>query len=118
MTVAGTSPPASTVPGSKAAESSKCRKCGKHMDPALSYCGHCGTRVHIGAEDACRSCGATYVKGADLFCSRCGTRVGQRVSVSTRAAEVASGNPQTFVGPSIAVLDEQGQSSQTFGLDR
>ncbi|HEU4996855.1 MAG TPA: zinc ribbon domain-containing protein, partial [Gemmatimonadaceae bacterium] len=97
------------MPGSKAAESAKCRKCGKHIDPALAYCGHCGTRVNPGTEEhACPSCSASYVKGVDLFCSRCGTRVGQRVSVSTRTAGFAPGQPAPAGGPSIAVLDEQG----------
>jgi pSer/pThr/pTyr-binding forkhead associated (FHA) protein len=114
MTVVGsTSPtPASTGPGTK------CRKCGRNVDPGLPYCGHCGTKVSTQTEEsACRNCGAKYVKGVDLFCSSCGTRVGERVSISTtsQAALEVSMRPS---GPSIAVLDEQGQPSKFFGLDR
>jgi len=72
-------------------------------------------------ESSCRSCGTSYVKGADLFCSKCGTRVGERVSVSTRAPSgvaVLDTSMEPSVGPSIAVLDEQGQPSKYFALDR
>jgi len=127
MTVVGTSStPASTVPGTHAAQSGqKCRKCGKHTDPSMPFCGHCGTRVLATVEEStCRNCGATYVKGADLFCSKCGTRVGERVSISTRVP-AGGGTGMAMLdslavnfGPSIAVLDEQGQTTKVFGLDR
>ena len=110
------------MPASKPAESGgKCRKCGKSIDPSLPYCGHCGTRVLASVEEnTCRHCGATYVKEADLFCSKCGTRVGERVSISTRAPAgiAALESLSRASGPTIAVLDEQGQPSKLFALDR
>jgi len=96
----------------------KCRKCGKHTDPSLPYCGHCGTRVLASVDEGkCKSCGASYMKGEDLFCTKCGTRVGERISVSTRAPSGVA-RDSLGPGPTIAVLDESGQPAKFFALDR
>ena len=98
-----------------------CGKCGKPTNPALSFCGHCGTRATttFGAAE-CTTCGAAYVEGADLFCARCGTRVGQRVSVEINNAfgSLMRGTQGTDSFPRIALLNEHGDVSTTFSLDR
>jgi pSer/pThr/pTyr-binding forkhead associated (FHA) protein len=95
-----------------------CRKCGKHVEASTPFCGNCGTRVAEQAnEGTCRNCRATFVKGVDLFCASCGTRVGERVSISTSSHDALSINLRP-TGASIAVLDEQGQPSQFFKLER
>ena len=65
----------------------------------------------------CRKCGRAYVPGVDLFCASCGTRVGERVSISTNFSADLALNMRPS-GPSIAVLDEQGQPSKVFALDQ
>ena len=98
-----------------------CGKCGKPTNPALSFCGHCGTRATttFGAAE-CTTCGAAYVEGADLFCARCGTRVGQRVSVEINNAfgSLMRGTQGTDSFPRIALLNEHCDVSTTFSLDR
>jgi len=64
----------------------------------------------------CKKCGRAYTPGIDLFCSSCGTRVGERVSVSVNVDAALAVNMRAS-GPSIAVLDEQGQPSKIFALD-
>jgi pSer/pThr/pTyr-binding forkhead associated (FHA) protein len=101
-----------------AASDVKCRKCGRSTDARLPYCGHCGSRLgDLVDESACRNCGATYVKGADLFCANCGTRVGERVSVATKSQTDLSVRMRAS-GASIAVLDEAGRPSKVFTLER
>jgi predicted component of type VI protein secretion system len=86
------------------------------VDEELPFCPHCGNRVMAGAdENSCKSCGARYVKGADLFCSKCGTRVGERVSLIKPTAAVIG---VTKTGPRIAILDERGEPANIFHLDR
>jgi len=100
----------------------KCRKCGKSVEANAAFCSSCGTRVVDKIEDgSCPGCGAAYSKGLDLFCARCGHRVGQRVSLVTRAAGAASIPPAAAArlsGPRIAVLDERGEANKVFTLDR
>jgi pSer/pThr/pTyr-binding forkhead associated (FHA) protein len=94
----------------------KCRKCGNNTDSLLPYCGYCGTRVApLMDEKSCRNCAAPYVKGVDLFCCRCGTRVGERVSVVKHTSALI--NPRQG-GPSISILDERGDPTSVFSLDR
>ena len=108
------SDPDSTLP----VPGSKCRKCGHNIDSRYPYCAACGTRVVMQLkESACRSCGRAYVKGVDLFCSGCGTRVGERVSVVKPLSAVIDGK-QRESGPRIAILDERGEPSSVFELDR
>jgi hypothetical protein len=96
----------------------RCRKCNHNTDPKYPFCANCGTRVVAQAQEmACRNCNATYVKGADLFCSTCGTRVGERVSVVKPVSAVIDGMARES-GPRIAILDERGEPSSVFELDR
>lgn len=69
-------------------------------------------------EGACRECGATYTRGADLFCSKCGHRVGERVSLVSAAQNTALFAGMRLSGPRIAILDERGEPSKQFALDR
>lgn len=105
-----------------AAATARCRKCGKGVDPAGTFCAYCGTRIAEKIEDgSCPGCGATYAKGSDLFCARCGYRVGERVSLVTRAPGAQSIPPAAVArlsGPRIAVLDERGDAAKMFTLDR
>jgi pSer/pThr/pTyr-binding forkhead associated (FHA) protein len=95
----------------------KCRKCGKTVDGSLAFCGHCGTRVVLEIEEnSCPNCGTRYVKGGDLFCANCGTRVGERVSLVKPTAAIISAGRES--GPRISILDERGEPSTTFTLDR
>lgn len=108
--------PDTRVEAGEADHRTRCRKCNKHTDATLPYCGHCGTRLTAQLDEkVCRNCAAPYVKGIDLFCSKCGTRVGERVSiVKPTSALINSRNS----GPSISILDERGDATSTFSLDR
>jgi pSer/pThr/pTyr-binding forkhead associated (FHA) protein/predicted amidophosphoribosyltransferase len=93
-----------------------CRNCGKAADATLPYCGHCGIKLRPGADEKnCRNCAAPYTRGIDLFCNKCGTRVGERVSVVKHTSALIDARPS---GPSISILDEGGDPSSTFSLDR
>jgi len=55
------------------------------------------------------------------FCGHCGTRIGERVSVSTRApsaAAIGGEGEAVSAGPRISVLDEEGYPAKYFALDR
>lgn len=94
----------------------QCRKCTKPTDANLPHCGHCGTRLAAQADEkTCRHCAAPYDKDIDLFCSRCGTRVGDRVSVLKHTSALINSADS---GPSISILDERGDPTSTFSLDR
>ena len=98
-----------------------CPKCAKPVDANLPFCGHCGTRVvNAVSTGSCWTCGATYTEGVDLFCARCGTRVGQRVSVEVNNAfgTLVIGAKNRETGPKLALLNETGEVTSTFTLDR
>lgn len=102
-------------------EGEKCRKCGKHVEPHVPFCAHCGTRISDKVEEgSCPDCGAGYAKGSDLFCAKCGYRVGERVSLVTKAHGTTGviGSNMRLSGPRIAILDERGEPSKMFVLDR
>jgi pSer/pThr/pTyr-binding forkhead associated (FHA) protein len=95
----------------------QCRKCHQAVQADHPFCGYCGTRVVAKIEEsACRNCGSKYVKGSDLFCATCGTRVGDRVSVMKPTTALVGNAPGG--GPAISILDERGEPSKTFTLDR
>ena len=103
------------------ASSNVCPKCAKPVDASLAFCGHCGTKVTSEVSTGtCSTCGVTYTQGVDLFCARCGTRVGQRVSVEVNNAfgTLVLGAKSREAGPRLALLDESGEVSSTFLLDR
>lgn len=104
------------VVGNTVAESGlKCRKCGSSVHVTEPFCPHCGTRVVDKPEEgSCPECGAKYARGADLFCARCGHRVGERVSVQTKII----GSNMRASGARLALLDERGEPSKIFTLDR
>ena len=105
---------AATIP-LKTGTQEKCRKCGHDVDANEPYCAHCGTRVS-GAQgtNQCKNCKTPFVKGVDTFCNNCGARVGERVSLVNKLAPII--DPHT--GPAVAVLDERGDPSKIFSLDR
>ncbi len=88
----------------------------------MPFCGLCGTKVTSEVSTGgCTACGATYTKGVDLFCARCGTRVGERVSVEITNAFgtlVLGAKSRAVTGPRLALLNEAGEVSSTFSLDR
>ncbi len=93
----------------------RCRKCGSTVSSAEPFCSHCGTRVVDKPEEgSCPDCGVKYTRGVDLFCSRCGHRVGERVSVQTKII----GSNMRASGARLALLDERGEPSKIFTLDR
>jgi pSer/pThr/pTyr-binding forkhead associated (FHA) protein len=97
-----------------------CPRCARTTDPALPFCGHCGTRVfgEAGA-GSCASCGAAYTEGVDVFCGRCGNRVGQRVSVNLRMTpELSMHMERTSGGPRLSLIGDNGNVTKTFTLDR
>ena len=115
----------SSAAASHAPVAEKCRKCGKSVDADAPFCAYCGTRISDTIEEGmCPGCGAGYARGSDLYCAKCGYRVGDRVSLVTRA--VPGGGSDTAVlgsgmrlsGPRIAILDERGEPSKVFALDR
>ena len=123
-------PPASTTaevhsaPGMRAspgAQATTCPKCAKGVAAGLPFCGHCGTKVtNEVSNGTCWTCGNTYTKGIDLFCARCGTRVGERVSVEVNQAfgTLVMGAKARETGPRLSLLNEAGEVTSTFVLDR
>ena len=117
LPVAGAGSLASTVPNGQ--PGAACRKCGRHTDPSAPFCAHCGTKVVDKLEEgSCPGCGAKYAKGSDLFCAKCGYRVGERVSLVTKSQTSALFSGMRLSGPRIAILDERGEPSKQFTLDR
>ncbi len=97
------------------AEAPRCRKCGSSVNPKEPFCSHCGTKVVDKVEEgACGECGNAFERGQDMFCSRCGHRVGQRVSIQTKVI----GSNMRASGARLALLDERGEPSKIFTLDR
>lgn len=93
----------------------RCRKCGAGVNATVPFCAQCGTKVVDKVEEgACAECGAAFQKGQDMFCARCGHRVGQRVSIQTKVI----GSNMRASGARLALLDERGESSKIFTLDR
>jgi pSer/pThr/pTyr-binding forkhead associated (FHA) protein len=117
--VSASSVPAGERPrGGSAYPGPKCRKCGHTTDARYAFCANCGTRAAGQAQEStCRNCGRPYVKGADTFCSSCGTRVGERVSVVKPLSAVIDAKLRAS-GPRLAILDERGEPSSVFELDR
>jgi pSer/pThr/pTyr-binding forkhead associated (FHA) protein len=104
--------------GGSAFPGPKCRKCGHTTDARYPFCANCGTRAAGQAqESACRNCGRPYVNGADTFCSSCGTRVGERVSIVKPLSALIDAKLRAS-GPRLAILDERGEPSSVFELDR
>lgn len=98
-----------------------CPKCAKAVDPSLPFCGHCGTKVGpAGVSASCGTCGAGYASGIDLFCARCGTRVGDRVQKDgpSNYGALVLGGKKRDIGPRLSVLDEEGQATASYTLDR
>jgi pSer/pThr/pTyr-binding forkhead associated (FHA) protein len=97
-----------------------CPKCARTTDPALPFCGHCGSKV-VGEAEAgtCGQCGAPYVEGIDVFCGRCGNRVGQRVSINMRMTpELSMAVDRSTGGPRLSLIGDSGNVTKTFTLDR
>ena len=114
---AGSAGSAGSAGAATMAVGQKCRKCHKTVETDHAFCGFCGTRVVAKVEEnSCRNCGAPYVKGGDLFCASCGTRVGDRVSIVKPTTAIIGGGRTSL--PSISILDERGEPSKTFTLDR
>jgi len=112
------SPNAAALPFAPAtvAREITCPRCAKPTDADLPFCGHCGTRVVINAEElACGKCGASYTKGVDLFCSRCGNDLKQRVSAAADESETTSPRAST---PRLALLGEAREVIETYALER
>jgi predicted component of type VI protein secretion system len=106
--------------GKAVAGAPACPRCAQRVEAGLPFCGHCGTRVVVSDSTAlCSACGAPFVEGVDVFCARCGQRVGERVSLEEDAlgAPIAGGRHRT-TGPRVALLDESGEVSARFSLDR
>lgn len=80
-------PPTRVAPGATA-PASTCPRCGKTVDPALPFCGHCGSRI--------------------------GQRVSREVSIG---ATQAMGAHLRETGPRIALLDDTGNVSARYTLD-
>jgi pSer/pThr/pTyr-binding forkhead associated (FHA) protein len=109
--------PARMSPGG----STTCPKCAKSVAAGLPFCGHCGTKVtNEVSNGTCWTCGNSYTKGIDLFCARCGTRVGERVSVEINNAfgTLVMGAKSRETGPRLSLLNESGDVTSTFVLDR
>jgi pSer/pThr/pTyr-binding forkhead associated (FHA) protein len=108
-------------PALRANAPTTCPKCAKSVAAGLPFCGHCGTKVtNEVSSSTCWSCGNSYTKGIDLFCARCGTRVGERVSVEINNAfgTLVMGAKNREIGPKLALLNESGDVTSTFVLDR
>ncbi len=114
--------PAGAVSGSGAqAHTAACPRCHKQNDASLPFCGHCGTRMDASlASGSCWTCGNAYTEGVDLFCSHCGTRVGQRVSVEVNDSfdAMMKGGKHADSGPRVALLDEAGNITRIYTLER
>ena len=104
------------------AATNPCPKCAQPVSASMPFCGFCGTKVtNEVSTGSCWTCGAAYTQGVDLFCARCGTRVGQRVSVEVNNALgtlVLGAKSRAATGPRLALLNEAGEVTSTFSLDR
>ena len=115
----GLTPPTRLSP---MAATSACPKCAQPVAASMPFCGFCGTK--LGTEvstGSCWTCGNAFTQGMDLFCARCGTRVGQRVSVEINNAFgtlVLGAKSRAVTGPRLALLNEAGEVTSTFSLDR
>ena len=115
MGPAGAPPAAVSAPAATIADSIRCRKCGTSVSANEPFCAHCGSKVVDKVEEgACAECGSPFQRGMDMFCSRCGHRVGQRVSIQTKII----GSNMRASGARLALLDERGEPSKVFTLDR
>ena len=115
----GLAPPTRVSP---MAATNPCPKCAQPVNASMPFCGFCGTKVTSEVSTgSCWTCGAAYTQGVDLFCARCGTRVGQRVSVEVNNAFgtlVLGAKSRAATGPRLALLNEGGEVTSTFSLDR
>ena len=115
---AGSAGTSARMPRAGSPFKTKCPRCAKAIDPALPFCGHCGTRV--GAPEAtgrCDACGAGYLADVDIFCGQCGARVGKRVSKETGPFSALGAKVREH-GPRIALLDDEGHPSANYVLER
>ena len=104
-----------SVPSAAIADGPRCRKCGNSVSPREPFCAHCGTKVVDKVEEGtCAECGGPFERGVDMFCRRCGHRVGNRVSIQTKVI----GSNMRASGARLALLDERGEPSKIFTLDR
>jgi pSer/pThr/pTyr-binding forkhead associated (FHA) protein len=102
----------------RARDTIACPRCAKATAADLPFCGHCGTRVVLNAEElACGKCGASYSKGVDLFCSRCGNDLKQRVSAAADDSHVPHAD-QPSSGPRLSLIGETREIIETYTLER
>lgn len=91
------------------------------IDPALPFCPQCGVRVApaptAGAQ--CTSCGNPVKLGADKFCAKCGARVHTATEAppKTKGTAVFTARGAGTAPPSLALIDDAGNTKQTFTLD-
>ena len=99
-----------------------CPKCAQPVAASMPFCGFCGTKVGTEVSTgSCFTCGNAFTQGIDVFCARCGTRVGQRVSVEISKAVgtlVLGSKSRAATGPRLSLLNESGEVTSTFSLDR
>ena len=116
-----------------------CAFCGQEHEGLARYCSDCGKpltnsaaiaqaaytptvggTVQVSASNVpgpkCRKCGHT-TDARYPFCASCGTRVGERVSIVKPLSAVIDAKLRAS-GPRLAILDERGEPSSVFELDR
>jgi pSer/pThr/pTyr-binding forkhead associated (FHA) protein len=97
-----------------------CTFCGRANDPASRFCVDCGKAMSTAA--AARACTVCARPAGELpYCGHCGARVGGRLSLELDDAigsvRVTAHPPRT-TGPRLALLDQAGEVSARFSLDR
>lgn len=100
----------------------QCPGCGATMDPALPFCPQCGMRAGPAPSPttACTSCGNAIKPGVDKFCAKCGARVPSAVESpgAAKGATAVFTAKGTGSGPKLSLLNDAGEVTQTFILDR
>lgn len=107
-----------------------CAWCGSIIETGLPFCAHCGRRTDakLATAQSCTTCGSAIRPELDTFCATCGTSL----DAPEAASPAAPGSPgptklvsktlpftakRIEVTTRISVLDEQGESKRTVGMD-
>ena len=101
----------------------QCPGCSAMLDPSLPFCPSCGSRVGPAPAPAavCASCGTALKLGVDKFCAKCGARAptAHEAPPAARPSGTAVFTAKgTGSGPKLALINEAGETTQTFLIDR
>lgn len=119
--------PAGGIPSTRVSEGARrvqggkgCPFCGAHVNTGLPFCPQCGGRlttappIDPAPQVMCDAC-AKPIRAGDVFCARCGARQKSADAAPPSGTQVFSAR-NTASGPKLSLLDEAGQTTQSFTL--